>query len=186
MTLYRQIFDDFRSGNITSFYKVMYPEMLVYVSKILGDGFSFLAEDCVQDAVMKTWNRRNEFLSPLQWKVFLYTCVRNGAVDILRKGQARDNYVGSKDSNGGNNNLMLDIIEQETLTLLYDAIDSLPENLRQLFELSFEQGLHNAEVARQLNVAEVTIKKRKARLVNILRDRLSGRMNVERLLLLLA
>lgn len=186
MTIYKQIFDDFTDGDITSFYKVMYPELLVYVARILGDDFSFLAEDCVQDAVMKTYNRRDTFQSPLQWKVFLYACVRNGAVDVLRKAHARSNYADAIGDKGeANGNLMLDIIEQETLTLLYEAVDSLPEEYRTVFELSFEQGLKNAEAASQLNVAEVTIKKRKARLVKLLRDKLKGRMDESLLLLLL-
>lgn len=187
MALYKQIFNDFTDGDISSFYKVMYPELLVYVARILGDEFSFLAEDCVQDAVMKAWNKRKTFPSYLQWKVFIYTCVRNGAISILRKGHAKSKYMDSADADsGGNNNLMLDIIEQETLTLLYEAVSSLPEEYREIFELSFEQGLKNAEAAARLCVAEITIKKRKARLVSILHDHLKGRMDGQLLLLLLA
>lgn len=186
MTVYGQIYDDFNGGDITSFYKVMYPELLVYVSRILGDEFSFLAEDCVQDAVLKTYNRRTEFQSPLQWKVFLYTCVRNNAITVLRKGHAHSNYLDQRNGQTvENNNLMLDIIEQETLSLLYEAIAALPEELRQIFDLSFEQGLRNAEVAAQLNVAEVTVKKRKARLVSLLRDNLRGKIDKQLLLVLL-
>lgn len=186
MTVYRQIFEDFKTGDITPFYKVMYPELIVYVAKILGNEFSFLAEDCVQDAVLKTYDSRNDFDSPLQWKVYLYTCIRNSALNILRKGQARTNYIGNinRDSDK-DESLMLDIIEQETLTLLYEAIEALPQELRQLFELSFEQGLKNAEVAAQLSVAEITIKKRKARLINLLRSKLKGRMDETMLMLLL-
>lgn len=182
MTIYKQIFDDFREGHIEPFYETMYPELLVYVSRILGEEFSFLAEDCVQDAVMKAYDQRLSFPTPLQWKVFLYTCVRNGAISILRKGKAHDNYVGNRDEDEG---ISLDIIEQETLTLLYSAINELPEELRQLFELSFEQGLKNAEVATMLSVAEITVKKRKARLISMLRERLRGRVDEVVLLALL-
>lgn len=184
MTIYGQIFDDFRNGDITSFYETMYPELLVYVAKILGDGYSFLAEDCVQDAVMKTYGRRRAFPTQLQWKAFLYSCARNGAVDILRKARAQSNYAGTVGD--GSKSLMLDIIEQETLTLLYNAIDSLPENLRQIFDMSFEQGLRNAEVARQLNLSEIAVKKRKARLVSLLRSRLKGAIDEPFLVALLA
>jgi len=187
MTVYAEIFEDFKGGDIASFYETMYPELLVYVARILGDDYSFLAEDCVQDAVLKTWRRRDEFHSPLQWKVFLYTCIRNGAVDVLRKAHAHSNYIDARSGEGGGErNLMLDIIEQETLTLLYETIRQLPEELRQIFDMSFEQGLRNAEVARRLSLSEIAVKKRKARLINILRHRLRGKIDEPLLLLLLA
>lgn len=182
MTKYKQIFDDFRKGNIELFYEMMYPELLVYVSRILGEDFSFLAEDCVQDAVLKTYKQCHSFPTPLQWKVYLYTCTRNGALSILRNGKAHDNYIGNQDEN---EDVTLGIIEQETLTLLYNAINQLSEELRHLFELSFEQGLKNAEVAALLSVAEITVKKRKARLINLLRTSLKGKMDEAMLLVLL-
>ena len=80
------------------------------------------------------------------------------------------------------------MIEQETLSLLYEAIESLPEKYRKIFDLSFEQGLRNAEIARQLEIAEITVKKRKARLIDLLKERLKGKLDdrsLELLLLLL-
>lgn len=174
MTIYKQIYEDFRKGHIDSFYETMYPELLVYVTRLLGDDFSFLAEDCVQDAVLNTYSQRHQLPTPLQWKVYLYTCARNKALGILRKGHAHGNYISDQGKEKAD--IVLDIIEQETLTLLYNAIDSLPEQYRQLFDLSFEQGLKNAQVASLLGMAEITIKKRKARLISLLREKLGDEL----------
>ena len=76
------------------------------------------------------------------------------------------------------------LIELETLDALYEAIESLPAEYRTLLRLSFEEGLKNAEIAQRLGVAEITVKKRKARLIEMLRQRLGG--NTEMILLLLA
>ena len=174
MSLYEQIFADFSRGDVTSFYKRMYPEILIFTARLLGDNFAFLAEDCVQNAVFKTYNRYHTFTSSLQWKVFLYTCVRNEAINILRKGQAQRNYL--EQQNEENEDLVLEFIEQETLTLLYNAIESLPQKYKDLFEMSFERGLKNREVAELLSVAEVTVKKQKAQLIEMLRLRLKGKI----------
>ena len=81
--------------------------------------------------------------------------------------------------------LSLDFIEQETITLLYEAINTLPEKYRTIFELSFEKGLKNAEIAQQLHVAEITVKKQKGRLIELLREKLKGKMDEASLGLLL-
>ena len=76
-----------------------------------------------------------------------------------------------------------DYIELETRTRLYNAISSLPDDLRQVFNLSFEQGLRNPQIASMLGVAEITIKKRKAKLISRLRAMLGEE---DRMLLLIA
>lgn len=177
------VFARFKEGDVNSFYEKMYAGLLTYTARLLGEDFAFLAEDCVQDAVYKAYLQRDSFTSPLQWRVFLYTCVRNGAISILRKGQARQNYL--MQAGYTEEDLSLDLIEQETLDILYNAIEALPEKYRTIFNLSFEQGLKNAEVAKRLQIAESTLKKQKARLIELLRDQLRGKMNENYLMLLL-
>ena len=54
-----QIFQEFKQGKIDQFYKIIYPQLLLYAVRHLGDNYSFLAEDCVQDAVyQKTYDLR--------------------------------------------------------------------------------------------------------------------------------
>lgn len=183
MALYEQIYLDFKAGVITSFYEKMYPELLLYTSRLLGEEYAFLAEDCVQDAVFKTYQQYGSFSSPVQWKVFLYTCVRNGAINILRKGKAQKNYQTQIDDY--ERDISLNFIEQETLTLLYEAINALPEKYKSLFALSFEQGLKNSEVAEHFQIAEITVKKQKARLIELLRKSLKGKIGKEDLLILM-
>ncbi len=167
MGTYEYIFHEFRGGHIAPFYKTMYPELLVYTSRMLGEDYAFLAEDCVQDAVFKAYQQVHSFTTSLQWKVFLYTCIRNEAISILRKAQSQRNYLGQvKDYE---EDFSLQFIEQETLTLLYAAIDALPEKYRALFSMSFEQGMKNSEIAEQLQIAEITVKKQKARIIELLR-----------------
>ncbi len=44
--------------------------------------------------------------------------------------------------------------------------------MRELMRMSFIEGLRNAEIAERLGVAEITVKKRKARMLAMLRERL--------------
>lgn len=56
--------------------------------------------------------------------------------------------------------------------LLYDAIDELPERYRRIFELNFQQGLKNAEIAALLGVTESAVKKQKAAMIDLVRQSL--------------
>ena len=62
---------------------------------------------------------------------------------------------------------------QEALDTLYEIIDSLPEEYRKIFELSYVKGLKNEEIARELNLSLSGTKKRKARFLELLREKLS-------------
>lgn len=163
-------FERFTAGDIAPFYDYVYRDMLLYAASLLPGALSLMAEDCVQNAVEKTYQRRLHFASQQQWKAFMMTCIRNNAISMMRSRQAGDNYMQYQETVGDlHEDLLLDYIRRETYTLLYDAIDGLPEDLRELLRLSFEEGLKNAEIAIRLGVAEITVKKRKARLISRLR-----------------
>lgn len=160
------ILSEFKSGNIEAFYKELYAKFLVYASRHLGNDYAFLAEDCVQDAIYKAYEQRNSFHSILTFKAFLYSCIRNAAIDILRKNHAQHNYLSRQEEE---TEFLNSLIEQETLNLLYDSIKQLPEKYRRIFELNFQQGLKNAEIAQQLGITESAIKKQKAQMLELLR-----------------
>lgn len=179
------IYSQFIAGELTPFYDQMYSGLLMYASRLLEPELAYLAEDCVQDAVMNTYTHREELYTPDQWYAFLLRCIYNRTVDMVRRNNARRNYTESTDEMA-ERDISLAYIENETLDMLYAAIESLPEKYREVFDLSFEQGLKTAEIARLLGTAEITVKKRKARLLELLRGKLGGIADDTTLLLLIA
>lgn len=164
------IFENFCNGRIEDFYKYLYPDILVYASSLSGGSDAAYAEDWVQDAVEKAYLRRNEFVSATQWKAFIIACVRNKAISFHRHSSARDNYLSDIETQSFiTPDVMADYIAVETRTRLFNAIATLPEALQQIFNLSFEEGLRNPEIAARIGVAEITVKKRKAKLITRLR-----------------
>ena len=164
------VFRQFVTGNISPFYDYAYRDMLLYASSCLPGNMALMAEDCVQNAVEKAYHNRERFESVGQWKAFLLTCIRNQAVSLYRSDSAAGNYEEFvKNSSELHEDMLLDYIRQETISRLYRAIDELPPEMRELLELSFEQGLKNSEIAERLGIAEITVKKRKARLIVLLR-----------------
>ena len=172
---YRSLFACFVRGQMGPFYEYMYPGLLTFASRLLGPSLAFMAEDCVQDAVMTTYQHRRELDDADHWRWYMMKCVRSRASNLLRHKGVTDVYAsGISDSDFHDEKLMerdisYDMIRQETLDTLFAAIARLPEELREIFHMNFEEGLKNAEIAERLGVAEITVKKRKARMIAMLR-----------------
>ena len=161
-----QVLQAFKKGQLELFYRRIYPGLLLYAVKNAGDRHDFLAEDCVQNAIFNAWKRRDSFDSIYTLKSFLYTSVKNEIISLYRKGKAQENEAFFANT----------VIDQETQLLLFNAIHSLPDRERQIFELSFIEGLKNIEIAEQLGVSDSTVKKAKAKALEILREKLDPRL----------
>lgn len=185
MTDYKFIYRQFMMGHMEPFYKALYRRLLIYSANILGDKLSFLAEDCVQNAVLSIYMRRSEIDTMDQWRGWLITAVRNNSLMQLRNEQQRIKYEEySINSQEEAEDIHLVKIEQDVYNQLFAAIDSLPEKYRDLFELCFTKGLKTSEVAQLLDLAEITVKKRKAKMLALIRERLNFDID-ETLILLL-
>ena len=181
MVISEQVFCDFQAGRIQGFYREVYPSLLTYAARCLGDSYSYMAEDCVQESVFKAYNSSRDFVSPHQLKNYLYVCIHNDAVSLLRKHHSRQNYL--REQSDYEEDVHRSIIEQEAIDLLYEAISRLPDDLHTIFVLSFEQGLKNAEVGERMQISESAVKKKKMKMIQLLRDHFAGN---EKVLLLIA
>lgn len=169
---YDYIYKSFIAGDVTPFYEDLYPGLLVYASRQLGDELSYLAEDCVQDAVMSSYTGRHLFKSSPAWYTYILKCIYHSSIKLLRKHRSRNNYLDSGEISHVTSDLDVAMLEQETLDMLYAAIESLPPKYREVLRLSYKEGLKNAEIAERLGVAEITVKKWKAGILVMLRERL--------------
>lgn len=170
MQISEQIYADFKQGSIDGLYREAYASMKAFAARFLTDNYAMMAEDCVQDAIVKAYDTRKTFTSPAQFKAFLYTCIRNSCVSLFRKTNSQANYI-TQQTTIEDERLSVAIIEQETLDLLHQAVSELPEKYRQVFEFSFEQGLSYAEAAEQLGITIDGYNKRRAKMIGILRKR---------------
>lgn len=169
---YSSLYDCFVRGQMGPFYQYMYPGLLTFASRLLGPSLAFMAEDCVQDAVMSTYQHCHELDDADHWRWYLMRCIRSRASNLLRHKGVEDVYAsGSVEKESLlDKDISYDMIRQEIFDTLFAAIDRLPEELREIFHLNFEAGLKNAEIAELLGVAEITVKKRKARMLSLLRE----------------
>lgn len=166
-----EILSDFKQGRIEVFYRTIFPGLIAYAVRHLGVQKEYLAEDVVQEAVFKAWRRRESFRSVYAFKAFLFTAIRNAAIDLLRKESAHSRYVVRSESE--DEAIMADI---EAQILLFNAIEQLPDKMRQVIELGFFEGMKNNDIARQLALSLSSVNKYKAGALEILREKLNPAM----------
>lgn len=179
------VYERFKEGDIGAFYQRAYPSLLSVATKMLPAGHAYLAEDLVQESVFSAYKMRHSFVSPANLKAYLYSCLHNEAVSMMRRSVRRQRYEKLMPPLPPHISAEGEMMIQETLDLLYDAINALPGEYQQIFELSFVQGLSNGEIASLLNLSVSGTKKRKARFLELMRAKLSGRDDVLLWLLLL-
>ena len=169
---YQDAYKQFLQGEIDLFYKEVYPTLLVFTRRLLPSTLVYLAEDCVQDSIFKLYSQRSEMSSPERAKSFLYICIHNAVVSYIRKDNSRQHFI-SQDSDHFEDDFSVELIRQETIDELMGAVDRLPDDMRQLCMMIFREGLKTSEIARQLNMTESGVKKKKRRLLDLLRKSLS-------------
>lgn len=182
MVISQQTYDDFRNGIIDSLYANSWASLMAFAARKLGDYHAMMAEDCVQEAIVATYNKRNDLTSPLHLKTYIFTCIHNNCVNLLRKSSTQERFINNSDSEDYEREVSASIIEQETIDLLYAAIKELPPQYREIFELSFEAGMKNAEAAEALGISLSAYNKRKNKMLATLRDKFTDDININILL----
>lgn len=182
---YDEIFQEFKDGEIYLLYSNLYLGLIIFASDLLGEELSFLSEDCVQEAIIDSYLKRDRFENADKWRNYILTVIRNRALDTHRKYNSRLNYFRRDEFDFTDDDISVAMISQETYDMLYNAIESLPDRYREIFDLSFEQGLKNAEVAARIGLSEIGVKKRKTRLIELLRIKL-GLKSADEVLLIIA
>lgn len=118
------------------------------------------AEEVVSDVFMNIWQKRQELTvieSPL---LYIYTSVKNRALNVLTKQKRQEAADASQwlvPLNSVSFNPEQLMISQETVLRIRKAIDELPARCRLIFLLIKEDGLRYREVAELLNISIKTV-----------------------------
>lgn len=161
-------YKEFQSGNMAGLYRSFYRPLISFATSYLGPECAYLAEDVVQESFFKTYLRKDYLANSSSLKSYLYHTVRNTSLNILKKRNSHEKYLEAAEESEAD--ITRKIIEEETFRLLFEAINELNPHHREVLELSYFEGLKNAEIAQRLGISEIAVKKRKAKLLQNLRN----------------
>lgn len=116
-----------------------------------------IASDIVQDCFLKLWQIRSDFFYLHQVKSFLYTSVKNKALNVLEHEKVVQEYEQKFIERNKESFFQDHLIEEETYRILSDAIDKLPLQTKAIMKLALE-GKNNPEIAETLGISTETVK----------------------------
>lgn len=166
----------FQAGNEYAFKEIFdrYDRLLfVYALKKLGNRDD--AKDIVQEVFIKLWDNRSHLNINISLKSYLYSAVRNAALNIFRHRNIDEKCLASLqdllDTHSDASDYL--IREKDIARLIETEISLLPPKMREVFELRRKRYLSNREIAEYLQISEHTVATHIKRAIKVLRLRLN-------------
>lgn len=157
-------------NDFTKVYNQFYQALVFFANRLLNDHET--AQDAVVDVFVKLWENDGDFESLQNLKGWLYITTRNHCYNLQSRQNSRDKYAKSIAKEPTEEAVEVHIANAEVLRAVMWAIDNLPPKCRNIFRLSYLEGLNNHEIAARLGLSFHTIKNQKVRGLMLLRERL--------------
>jgi RNA polymerase sigma-70 factor (ECF subfamily) len=129
--------------------------LMAFAQRMVGEAGD--PEDQVQDALARLWARRHRLQDEGSLKALLYTMVRNGCLDAIRRRARWSRLEGQVPSPAPVRTPWEDVHGAELQRAAAAAVASLPARRREVFRLVREEGLSYQEVASVLELAPQTV-----------------------------
>ena len=116
------------------------------------------AEEIVQEVFLKIWDNREELSADKSFESYLFTIARNGILNTIRKSRSEQSYMNYVKVHPGKNVLLDEELDFNELDKAYHkAIGKLSLRRKEIYLLSKEQSLSNAEIATKMNISVKTV-----------------------------
>lgn len=154
-------------------YRRHYAGLVAYARGLLGE--TAAAEDTVQDVFAAVWRRQKELELRGRFRSYLYSGVRNRALDRLNhaKGAVRHRRPAATALMPSGRPADAGVRHRELASAIEAAIQRLPDRARESFLMSRDGGLSYAEIAEVLEVSVKAVEGSISRALRALRHDLA-------------
>jgi RNA polymerase sigma-70 factor (family 1) len=151
-------------------YNACLPTLYNFVLKMVKS--PELAEDACHDAFIKLWEHADRLdpLKPIQ--PFLFEIAKNHLLNLIeRSNKEKDIIAGMmKHAEKGVNTTEQNYQFTETSALLADAIEQLPPQRKQIFQLCKQEGFTYEQAAARLQISESTVNNQMVKALKLLKS----------------
>jgi len=146
------------------FFRKLYPSLCFFANRIVHDKCE--AEEIASNAFIKIWNKQAQFSNVNNIRAYLYQIVRNDCLkSIQKKARVAQMHEDVKHLTMMEkaDNFETEIIRAEFYGQLYEAINSLPGQCKEIMNMLYSEGKTVKEISEELNLSKSTVKTQKAR-----------------------
>ena len=171
----RDLQERIRAGDESAFdsvFRTHYAHLVRMAQSVVRE--PALAEDIAQEVMLELWRRRESLQVEQTFRAYLIRSTRNRALNHIRHQRIVEREAAAAAVDPPSSPSAEDeVLGVELERAVRDAIDGLPEDCREVFQLSREQGLKYAEIATALEISVKTVEKRMGQALAQLRERLA-------------
>lgn len=167
-----ELLADLRSGSEAAFtevYRRLYKRVYLFATRFLEQPAD--AQDLTAETFVQLWNRRTEFYNLDGVAAFLHVTVRNKCFNLLKhqhmKEERREELLQLL-SEQDSEDFYIEKVQSELLGRIYAEVDKLPPRMREVFLLSYREGLKPAEIAEKLQIKVQTVTNQRVSAVRLL------------------
>jgi RNA polymerase sigma-70 factor, ECF subfamily len=169
------LLDRLRQGDHDAFdtiFRNHYPPLVALGERMLHE--RALAEEIAQDMMLELWKRRAGLSFDVSLRAYLFQAMRNRILNHFRHERVErlGQPFAAPDTEVEPTPLAM-LTEAEIDGALREAVSSLPERCREVFELSRVQGLRYAEIAAVMGISVKTVEAQMGKALRMLRERLA-------------
>lgn len=162
--------EEIRRGNKLAFEEVYYKyheRFYFYVLKKTGS--QDLAEETVQMAYMRIWEKRAELSGSFSIEVQLARVARSYMIDALRRKAAERKALDVLKQNTDAVIAGDPVADKQLMEKVTETIESLPPECRKIYILSREKGLTYSQIAEHLSISPKTVENQVSKALKTLR-----------------
>lgn len=165
-------------GSFKKLFMPLHPKLYRIAFSLIGNAED--AEDILQDAYCKLWDKRNELTDIRNHEAFCVTLTRNLCLDYLRSSirkMERESLEGYDTAD--NFSPEIELMERDRVKLVDRLIGELPENQQQVIRLSGIEGCSSEEIRQITGLSAINIRVLLSRARKTVREKFDKMMSYE-------
>jgi RNA polymerase sigma-70 factor, ECF subfamily len=173
--LEKQVLETLQLGNESAFemiFRTYYQPLCRYAYSFLQDKEE--AEEVVQASFITVWEKRNNIAIETSLKSYLYRMVRNSCLNVIKHEKVKQQHVAHElaVSEVAYESVSQKIQAAELEVKITEAMKTLPEQCRLVFQLSRFEELKYQEIADQLQISVKTVENHMGKALKLMREQL--------------
>lgn len=152
-----------------------FPQIQFFATRLIDD--SEEAKDIVIRAFQSMWGLKENFGTLSNIKAFLYITTKNNCLNYLqyrqRQEAGRKEYESRLLRAENEKSIEMLMMEAELMQLIHQKIEGLPKKCKEIFKLTYFEGMKAGEIAKLLKISTSTVTTQRSIAIKYLKEVLS-------------